>query len=40
MELKELVAYVARALVDNPDDVRVSEIEGERTTILELRVHP
>ncbi|MFH1531112.1 MAG: KH domain-containing protein [Pseudomonadota bacterium] len=40
MELKELVAYVARALVDNPDDVRVNELQGERTTILELRVHP
>ncbi len=39
MELKELVAYVARALVDNPDDVRVNELQGERTTILELRVH-
>ncbi len=40
MELKELVAYVARALVDSPDDVRVNELQGERTTILELRVHP
>ena len=40
MDLKELVAYVARALVDNPDDVRVNELQGERTTILELRVHP
>jgi predicted RNA-binding protein YlqC (UPF0109 family) len=39
MDLKELVAYVARALVDNPDDVRVNELQGERTTILELRVH-
>ena len=39
MELKELVAFVARALVDNPDDVRVNELQGERTTILELRVH-
>ena len=40
MELMELVALVARALVDNPDDVRVNELQGERTTILELRVHP
>ncbi len=40
MDLKELVAFVARALVDNPDDVRVNELQGERTTILELRVHP
>ena len=40
MDLSELVAYVARALVDNPDDVRVNELQGERTTVLELRVHP
>ena len=36
--LKELVAYVARSLVDRPDAVEVSEIEGEQTSVLELRV--
>ncbi|GAB6091017.1 KH domain-containing protein [Spirochaeta dissipatitropha] len=35
---KELVAYVAQALVDNPDAVEVAVIEGEKSTILELRV--
>lgn len=40
MELSELVEYMARMLVDHPDDVQVHELEGERTTILELRVHP
>ena len=35
---KELVAYVARALVDEPDDVEVNMIEGEKSTILELKV--
>jgi uncharacterized protein len=35
---KELVTYVARALVDDPDQVDVSMIEGEKSTILELRV--
>ncbi len=35
---KELVDYVARALVDDPDQVEVSMIEGEKSTILELRV--
>ncbi|MFP4429842.1 MAG: KH domain-containing protein [Spirochaetota bacterium] len=35
---KELVAYVARALVDDPDQVDVNMIEGEKSTILELRV--
>lgn len=37
---KELVNYVARALVDDPDQVEVSMIEGEKSTILELRVAP
>jgi predicted RNA-binding protein YlqC (UPF0109 family) len=36
--LKELIDYMARALVDNPDQVRVSEIEGEQTSVIELRV--
>lgn len=35
---KELVDYVARALVDDPDEVEVNLIEGEKSTILELRV--
>lgn len=35
---KELVAYVARALVDEPDGVEVNMIEGEKSTILELKV--
>ncbi|ADN01999.1 KH domain-containing protein [Spirochaeta thermophila] len=37
---KELVAYIAKALVDNPDSVEVNLIEGEKSTILELRVDP
>ncbi|MBM4371476.1 MAG: KH domain-containing protein [Deltaproteobacteria bacterium] len=40
MDLKDLVAYVARSLVDHPDEVRVDELPGDRTTVLELRVHP
>jgi len=35
---KELVTYVARALVDEPDGVEVNMIEGEKSTILELKV--
>jgi predicted RNA-binding protein YlqC (UPF0109 family) len=38
--MKELVEYVARALVDHPDDVTVRVVEGERTKVLELKVHP
>lgn len=37
---KELVSYVARSLVDEPDSVEVNMIEGEKSTILELRVAP
>lgn len=36
--MKELVEMIARALVDNPDQVVVTEVEGEQTTVLELRV--
>jgi uncharacterized protein len=36
--LKELIEYIAKALVDNPDQVKVSEIEGEKTSVLELSV--
>jgi len=38
--LKELVEAIAKALVDNPDQVQVRAIEGEQVTVLELRVHP
>jgi len=38
--MKELVEVIAKALVDNPEQVTVSEIEGEQTTVLELRVAP
>jgi uncharacterized protein len=36
--MKELVTLIARALVDNPEQVEVSEIEGEQTSVLELKV--
>ncbi|MFP3958816.1 MAG: KH domain-containing protein [Spirochaetaceae bacterium] len=35
---KELVDYIARSLVDEPDEVEVNMIEGEKSTILELKV--
>lgn len=34
----ELVEYIAKALVDNPDEVSVNEIEGSQSVIIELRV--
>ncbi|MBW1710112.1 MAG: KH domain-containing protein [Deltaproteobacteria bacterium] len=36
--MKDLVKYIAQSLVDNPDQVEVSEIVGEQTSVLELRV--
>jgi uncharacterized protein len=36
--MKELVELIAKSLVDNPADVRVTEIEGAQATVLELRV--
>jgi predicted RNA-binding protein YlqC (UPF0109 family) len=38
MEMKELIAYIAKALVDKPEDVVVTEIEGEQTSVIELKV--
>ena len=37
--MKELLEYIAKSLVDFPDDVNVTEIESEQTTVLELRVN-
>jgi predicted RNA-binding protein YlqC (UPF0109 family) len=37
-EMKELVEQMARALVDSPEEVSVQEVDGERTTVFELRV--
>ena len=36
--LKGLIEFIAKALVDNPDQVKVSEIEGEKTSVIELSV--
>jgi predicted RNA-binding protein YlqC (UPF0109 family) len=36
--LKDLVEFMAKALVDHPDAVRVNEIDGEQTTVVELDV--
>ncbi len=36
--LKELVEFIAKSLVDNPDEVQVTEVGGEQTIVFELRV--
>ena len=38
--MKELVEYMAKSLVDNPDAVTVNEVDGEQSLILELKVAP
>ncbi len=36
--LRELILFIAKALVDRPEAVEVSEVEGEQTSVLELKV--
>jgi uncharacterized protein len=36
--MKEFIEFIVRALVDHPEAVEVSEVEGSRTTVYELRV--
>ena len=37
---RDLVEYIVKSLVDDPDAVEVNVVEGEKSTILELRVSP
>ena len=36
--MKQLIEQIAKALVDKPEAVSVSEVDGEKTTVIELRV--
>ena len=36
--MKDLIEYIAKVLVDSPDQVRVTELEGRQTSVIELRV--
>jgi predicted RNA-binding protein YlqC (UPF0109 family) len=38
--VKELLEYIAKALVDKPDAVEVTVVEGEKSSILQLKVDP
>lgn len=38
--MRELVEFIARSLVDSPDEVRIDEFDQDRATILELHVAP
>lgn len=37
-DVKELIELMAKSLVDKPEEVAVAEVDGERTTVYELRV--
>jgi len=39
-DMQALVAQIAKALVDDPENVSVNQVEGEQTTVLELKVAP
>jgi predicted RNA-binding protein YlqC (UPF0109 family) len=36
--MKDLIEYIAQALVDNPQEVEVTEVQGNQTSVLELKV--
>jgi predicted RNA-binding protein YlqC (UPF0109 family) len=36
--MKDLISYIAQALVDHPEQVSVAEVEGNQTSVLELKV--
>ncbi len=36
--MRDLIYYIAKALVDQPDQVSVEEVEGNQTSVLELKV--
>ncbi len=36
--MKPLIEYIAKSLVDKPEEVEVKELEGEQTSVLELKV--
>lgn len=40
MEIKDLVYEIVKALVDSPEEIKVTEIKGENTSVIELKVAP
>ena len=38
--MRELVEYIAKSLVDNPDQVNIREVDGDHSVVLELQVAP
>ncbi len=40
MKEKDFIEYIAKSIVDYPDDVKLNVVEGEKTTLIELKVNP
>ena len=38
MDIKELIKEITTALVDNPEQIEIMEVEGDKTSVIELRV--
>ena len=38
--MKDLIQYITRLLVEHPDEVRLTEVDGEKTVVFELRCPP
>ncbi|MBP1589399.1 MAG: KH domain-containing protein [Kiritimatiellae bacterium] len=38
--MKEFIEYISKSLVDHPEELQVTEVEGERTVVYELRCNP
>jgi predicted RNA-binding protein YlqC (UPF0109 family) len=38
--MRDLVEHLIKALVDRPQDIRLTEVDGEKTIVFELRCHP
>jgi len=39
MDPQSLLEFIVKALVDHPDDIQIKTVEGEKTAIIELKVH-
>jgi predicted RNA-binding protein YlqC (UPF0109 family) len=38
MDMKDLIREITKALVDNPEQIQITEVEGDKTSVIELRV--
>ncbi len=38
--MKDLVSYISRNLLDHPEHIEIREVEGDQTSVIELKVAP